>query len=154
MHINHEIAEMKKRMFTDDLLHTILEAYQQETEADGFGTSALEYRKGKATLLSLLNEPQKEILAQAEALCRENLKYALEFGFSQGTYAGFQQFFTDSTPERPFHTYIVEQLLTMPNMKRHPGYYENRTRFNQLFDQVGKALDAEQKESLVAVESA
>lgn len=140
MNFKNELAAMQERMFTPELLEEMEAAYRPELEDYELNWETLEE---KAVLLPALTAEQKAALLEAEKLCRENISYALRFSFSQGVYAGFEQFFAQEAPEDAFDIYIENQIMTMPGMKRHVGYCQKREQVNDLFAQVEQQLDEE-----------
>lgn len=154
MHIRNELTAMAERMFSDDLLDTILAAYKEEMDDAECGISEEEYRKGAKVLSSALNERQKSDLSEMERLCNENIKYALRFGFMRGVYAGFQQHFTEDSAEQPFHKLVENQLLTEPQMERYPEYCQRRDDANELYHTLEKQLPDNLKEHIISIYAA
>lgn len=153
MNIKKELNIMQERMFNDELLDTLITAYVQEREEHGIEDGEREYRTAKEALPALLSEEQKAALEKAEALCRENLRYAMRFSFSQGCYAGFQQFFVKDTPEDPFQTYVANQIMLVPNMSRYVEYDMRRDEINAIFEKLKGALRGEGREHMISLDS-
>lgn len=145
MNFKNELSAMQERMFTLELLKEVEGAYRPELEACGLNWEPLEER---AVLLSALTGGQKAALLEAEKLCAENLSYALRFSFSQGVYAGFEQCFVEKAPGDAFDAYVVNQIMTVPSMKRHIDYSQKREQINSLFAQVERQLDGETQEQI------
>ena len=143
MNFKNELTAMQERMFTPKLLEEMEAAYRSELEDYELNWETLEER---GVLFSALTTEQKAALLKAEKLCHENISYALYFSFSQGVYAGFEQFFVQEAPEDAFKNYIENQIMTIPSMKRHVGYYQKREEVNALFSQVEQQLDKETQE--------
>lgn len=153
MYVKKELQLMFERMFSENLFKTVLEGYIKEMDEDGTGISEQEYIQGKKELALILNEEQTAALLEMESLCEKNVKYALRFGFTQGTYVGFQQFFVEETTQEPFEDFVVNQLLTEPHMKRYGEYYQRRTQFNEINRVLEIQLDNNGREHLISVYS-
>jgi len=117
MNVKNELKALAERMFNDELLGTLLEAYQQEANEDGYGIVEKEYSEGTEALSTILNEEQKTALIKMEKLCEENIRYGVKFGFASGVFAGFQQFFVEETTKQPFEDFIDNEILKEPNIK-------------------------------------
>lgn len=154
MNFKDELNALANRMFDKELLDTLLEAYQQEAEHDGYGIEEKEYREGVEALSAALNEEQKTILNKMENLCQENIKFGVRFGFTSGVFAGFQQFFVEKTTDRPFEAFVHNRVLLEPNMKNYSDYYQRRCEINNMNTKLDNQLDADNKEHLVSVGSA
>ena len=141
-------------MFNAELLGKLLEAYQQEANADGYGIVEKEYSEGTEALSTILNEEQKTALIKMEKLCEENIRYGVKFGFASGVFAGFQQFFVEETTKQPFEDFIDNEILKEPNIKKHGGYYQRRCELNDINTALEEQLDTDNREHLISVYSA
>lgn len=154
MNFKDELNALANRMFDKEMLDTLLEAYRQEAEQEGYGIEEKEYSEGIEALSTVLNEAQKTILSRMENLCQENIRYGVKFGFTSGIFAGFQQFFVEKTTDRPFETFVYNRVLLEPNMKIYSDYYQRRCEINDMNTKLDDQLDADFKEHLVSVGSA
>lgn len=156
MNIKSELEAMRKRMFTDQLLDSILAAHKKELAETGFEADAQNYAEAKRALAAMLNEGQKESLAEVEAAYLDNLKYALEFGFTHGVYVGFSQYFVDNADadERPFERFVEEAVLRGPEIQRYSVYDEKRRRANALLAELCGQLGRDGDEHLISFETA
>ena len=154
MNFKNELKALTDQMFNNRLLDTLLAAYRQEAEGDGFEIVEKEYSEGAETLASVLNEEQKAALSKMEKLCEENVKYGVRFGFTSGVFAGFQQFFVEGTTKRPFEDFVVNQILKEPNIKKYGDYFQRRCEFNEINAVLEEQLDADNKEHLISIYSA
>lgn len=154
MNVKNEIKALTERMFNSELLDTLLEAYQQEAEKEGYGIVEKEYSEGTEALSAILNKEQKMALKKMEHLCEENIKFGARFGFTSGVFAGFQQFFMENTTKQPFEDFINNELLKEPNIRKHGGYYQRRCELNNLNTALDGQLDTDSKEHLVSIYSA
>lgn len=154
MNFKNELGTLSERMFNSELLDTLLAAYRQEAEGDGYEIVEEEYSEGAETLSSVLNEKQKAALSQMENLYEENVMYGVRFGFTSGVFAGFQQFFVEETTKQPFEDFIVNQILIEPNMRKYVDYYQRRSELNHIYAMLEEQLDADNKEHLISVYSA
>ncbi len=153
MNLQNELTAMHERMFTDELLNSLLDAYHQEMELMRFTAAEDDYTKAKSALENSLTDEQKSILASIEASWQKNLKRAVRFGFSRGLYAGFTKAFVPGAPEDLFQSLVADELLTMPNMKRYTEYSSERGKAllldTYLYGQVSDIV----REHLTSVES-
>lgn len=154
MNVKNELKALAERMFNDELLGTLLEAYQQEANEDGYGIVEKEYSEGTEALSTILNEEQKTALIKMEKLCEENIRYGVKFGFASGVFAGFQQFFVEETTKQPFENFIDNEILKEPNIKKHGGYYQRRCELNDINTALEEQLDTDNREHLISVYSA
>lgn len=154
MNVKNELKALAERMFNDELLGTLLEAYQQEANEDGYGIVEKEYSEGTEALSTILNEEQKTALIKMEKLCEENIRYGVKFGFASGVFAGFQQFFVEETTKQPFEDFIDNEILKEPNIKKHGGYYQRRCELNDINTALEEQLDIDNREHLISVYSA
>lgn len=150
MNFRNELTAMAERMFTDELLETILCSHQQEYMVN---TIEEQYKTDKEILYSALDEAQLAILEEYESLCMKNIKYALQFAFSSGVLGSFQQFFGSGVSECLFDELVRTNLLTEPQMKVHADYYARRTKMLELYTSLYSQLSEEQKDSLTSIES-
>ena len=154
MNVKNELKALAERMFNDELLGTLLEAYQQEANEDGYGIVEKEYSEGTEALSTIQNEEQKTALIKLEKLCEENIRYGVKFGFASGVFAGFQQFFVEETTKQPFEDFIDNEILKEPNIKKHGGYYQRRCELNDINTALEEQLDTDNREHLISVYSA
>lgn len=154
MNIIIELSAMRKRMFNDKLLNSLLEDYKREMEEAGFTLTEEEYGEGKEALSSILDDRQAAQLKEAEDLCWENMKYAMEFAFFQGCRGFFQQLFSKDPPKLPFKSLVLNKIMTMPSMSLHNGYYETREKFMDIFSSISEELSPWHQEYIISVESA
>lgn len=154
MNVKNELKALAERMFNDELLGTLLEAFQQEANEDGYGIVEKEYSEGTEALSTILNEEQKTALIKMEKLCEENIRYGVKFGFASGVFAGFQQFFVEETTKQPFEDFIDNEILKEPNIKKHGGYYQRRCELNDINTALEEQLDTDNREHLISVYSA
>ena len=153
MNITVELSAIREYMFNDRLLDSLLDACNREMEAADCTIVREEYLQGKAALCPALRDEQRAALEKAESLCRENMKYAMEFAFFQGCCGFFHQLFSKDRLERPFQGLVVEEILTLPGMARHKDYYKKRQETNLLFQTLSSQLPRRSQEELTSVES-
>lgn len=152
INIEVELSTIRENMFNDRLLDCILLAYEQEMESAGCSAIMEDYLEGKTALEPFMSP---ELLVQAlkiKELCRDNMKYAMEFAFLQGSHAFFRQLFSQEAMERPFHQLVVNSIMTMPGMTEHQPYYSRRQEVNRLWDSLAAQLPQDCRENLTAVE--
>lgn len=128
----NESPMWSEQSLTNDLLRAIL--------ADCTDCEA-EYQIAAAALSAVLTRQQRKMLAEAEQLCLENLRYALRFGFVRGVLVGMTQ-----TPEEQASDYFFENAAVIPfcsdpKTDAHNAYYQRmqtaQTHFQALQNQLG-----------------
>ncbi len=154
MNLQDRLTALNKRMFTSEMPDILLDAYHLEMELRNITIPEDDYKKGKAVLEHSLTDDQKDALHEIESSWEKNMKQAVCFGFLRGLYAGFQKAFVPDVPEEPFQTLVVDELLTMPNMKHYTEYYnereKTRIRYMYLYEQVNDIA----QNHLTSIESA
>jgi len=157
MHVGNEIKAMRKRMFNDEQLeHFLAERRQMDTvQADGTMAPGTEdsYDRAMAALGAALNPEQMQELERMNALFKECMVYAVNFGFARGCFALFQQFYTDELPIEPFQKFAVEPLLTKKGTGRHPFFYDRHRKANALVDSLVDQIPEANREHMLALEA-
>lgn len=151
MNIKNELVAMQERMFSDELLNTILAASAEEQEQDGFGNLEQTYLLERGALLPSLNDEQRSMLEKAEVLCRANLHFAMRFAFFQGCYASYQQCFVTDATDTPFQVLVVDELMKIPGMERYGSYYTRREESNAIFESLENTLRGAEREHAISV---
>lgn len=154
MNLQNELTAMHERMFTDELLNSLLGAYRQEMELTHCTAAEDDYTKAKPALERSLTGEQKNTLASIEASWQKNLKRAVGFGFSRGLYAGFNKAFVPDAPEDLFQELVADELLTMPNMRRYAQFDSERAKALMLYSCLYAQVNDIAREHLTSVESA
>lgn len=152
MNVKKELEAIKDRIFTEELLETVLAAYRQEMEEIGYGVSEKEYAQGKGALASVLDQEQKALLAKAERACWEDLAWGLRLAFDRGVFAGFQQYFVPDAPANPFQKLIMDG--TKPYKPRCTEGPAGEEEADSLFPRLHGQLDEGAQEHLVSIEAA
>lgn len=149
MNFKHELTEMKKRMFTDEMLEHMLDDYITRS---GETVGEAEYRAAKVALADLLDENEMTILSEIERLFKENARYALSFGFEHGIFAFFRYWHDRHSTETPFDFYARTRLLTMPFMVDEKEFYDRRQAINSISGEFKDALEVEARKHVLSVE--
>ena len=76
---------------------------------------------------------------------------ALRIALERGVYAGFQNFFQRGTKLLTFESFVLDKLLTVPEMKQFPDYYEARMKVNELETKLADHLDPFSREHLTSI---
>ena len=144
MYFIEELSALEERMFPEELLESILSAYWSELEAAGDTGCEAIYRSVRAGLAVRLSREQQVQLEEMERLRRENLRYALRFGFTRGLYSGFGQWFVPTDqPERYFWELVEQELLETPAVQRGNPYWVRRTTCEMLESSLGRQAGEE-----------
>lgn len=156
MHVGKEIQAMKKRMFTGELLDSLLNPphWGDVPEDDAFSSEAEQRcRQALATLCPVLDSAQLQALGRLDALFRDSAASAVDFAFGQGCCALFQQFFTDSLPVEPFQHLALNPFLKNDFDLRLIPYRDRRGKAIALLDSIADQLPEDYRQDLVALES-
>ncbi|MDO5785415.1 MAG: hypothetical protein Q4P20_10185 [Eubacteriales bacterium] len=146
---NNSYHKFLDHMFTDDLLDSILEAHLNILRKEDDDIIEQDFCNCMEPLSRGLTESQKEILSRMEQLFRENMHYAMRFGFSRGISAGFDDF----TPfMESFDTLVQNQLLTLPNMKQYPEYHRRSHAILEDCTAMESQLDGDLREHFISFE--
>ena len=69
----------------------------------------------------------------------------------RGVFAGFQDFFRADVEPLTFEQFVEDKLLTVPEMKHFPEYYEARMKVNELEIELADHLDPFSREHLISI---
>lgn len=133
MALHNELNAMHERVFTDELLDSLLSVYHQHMKEENCTAAEDDYAKAQAVMEHSLTDEQKNTLNAIEASWQEILRQAVPFGFSRGLYAGFQAAFDPDASKDPFQTFVVDELLTMPNIEHYPEYCNEHRKAEMLY---------------------
>lgn len=151
MNFFEEIEDIRKKIFTEQRLETLLEAYQAELRKQGLDLWEERYAEAKAALPALLSEDQQAKLAEIETGGMGNLHAALCFAFPRGLFAAFQQHFTGGAAENAFDTLTLDQLETEPKHRCGIGLLDWQSEWVERFETLKSEVDDGAKERLEAV---
>lgn len=148
MIIGEELKILTQKIGVEELLDKILKMYFKEMREKCLHDVEKEYQESRKSLERILDDDQKAGLKTIEELYEENYKYCISFGFKKGLYSGFEQYFMEESTKSPFDEYVHDNLLTMPNMRKHRKYYERKTRTNEIFERIQKSLKEDDSEQM------
>jgi hypothetical protein len=131
--------------------HVMLEQYQQEVEENALAQCEADYLIGWERLSGVLSHEQMEQLEELEGYCEEQALIALRIALERGLYAGFRNFFQRGTEPLTFEQFVEDKLLTVPEMKHFPDYYEARMKVNELETELANHLDPFSREHLTSI---
>jgi len=149
MNFKREVEAISGRVITEDLMKTIIDDYIEKSKND---IGEVEYREAVSALAGV-DDVDGTMLTEAEALCRENIKYVIKFGYERGIYACFRQYFDADASDRPFADYAEKQILIMPEMLRHSEFRNRRTVINDMYEKMEEAVCKELREHIVSIET-
>jgi hypothetical protein len=138
-------------MFSDSLIDELLVTYWSDMENAGTFDIENQYQVGKDRLASVLTPEQQRATEHLDMLCRIEAEIALHISFERGLYAGFQHFFQRDAEPLTFEHFVLDKLLTVPEMKQFPDYYEARMKVNELETQLADQLDPFSREHLTSI---
>lgn len=151
MFIEDELKQLTKEMGSEKLLDKILEAYLKEMKEECFDDIEKEYRESKCDLETLLTDKQEQAEQEMEELFVENMKYSIGFGFRQGIYAGFEQYFVEESTKDSFDKYVHQEILQMPNMKKYTEFFDRKMEINKVFEEIESCLKEDGSEQLITI---
>ena len=133
------------------LFRVLLEQYQQEVEENGLAKCEEDYITGWERLPGVLTHEQMEVLEELESHCEDEALIALRIALERGVYDGFHNFFQRETEPLTFEHFVLDKLLTVPEMKQFPDYYEARMKVNELETELADQLDPFSREHLTSI---
>ena len=136
------------------LLVVLLDKFRQETEQNGLAQIEEDYEIGRKRLSALLHGKQADMLEELEVLCSDEAMIAFRIAFERGQYSGFQHFFQRDTEPLTFEGFVLDKLLTVPEMKQFPDYCEAKMKVNELETELADQLDPFSREHLTSITSA
>ena len=129
----------------------LLEEFQREMQENGLIQIETDYEIGWNCLSELLHGEQSDLLEDLEVLCSDEAKIAFRIAFERGQYAGFHHFFQPDSERLTFEHFVLNKLLTVPEMKQFPDYYEARMKVNELETELADQLDPFSREHLTSI---
>lgn len=151
MFIEDELKQLTKELGSEKLLDKILKAYLKEMKEECFDDIEKEYQESKCDLETLLTDKQKQAEQEMEELFVENMKYSIGFGFRQGIYAGFEQYFVEESTKDSFDKYVHREILQMPNMQKYTEFFDRKTEINKIFEEIESCLKEDGSEQLITI---
>ena len=136
------------------LLSVLLDQFRQEAEQNGMAQIEEDNITGWERLSALLHGKQADMLEELDVLCSDEAMIALRIAFERGQYAGFQHFFQRDTEPLTFEGFVLDKILTVPEMQQFPDYYEAKMKVNKLETELADQLDPFSREHLTSITSA
>ena len=146
------IYEMCKRVFNSDFQQAIKEEYDSHIADASLKTLEADYSVAMSFLESNLSDDQRNKLFLIEDLFKANISYANEYSFYCGMVYALEQSFAPT--KRSKHTHnnsILGGLLSMPEMKQHPAFYERSELINDEMEKLMDSSDVDAKEHFISV---
>ena len=146
------IDEMCKRIFNSDFQQAIKEEYESHIADASLKTLEADYSVAIPYLENNLTDGQRNKLLLIEDLFKANISYADEYSFFCGMVYALEQSFAPT--RRTKHTHnnsILGGLLSMPEMKQHPAFYERSELINDETEKLVASLDEDAKEHFISV---
>lgn len=148
------VSELEERALGEELFHTILTAYQEEMEQSGFGMVEDDYRQASEILSSFLTHDQRERLAMAEDMFKQETMLNIKNGFRRGLYAGMRMTGTVDFHSISFTTLILTPMDAESKQECFAQAEEKRAWATQFLTVLGAEVDPFTAEHLVSIESA
>lgn len=151
MNFFKEIEDIRKKIFTEQRVETLLAAYQAGLRERGLEMWEVNYAEAKAALPAVLSGEQQAELAEVEAGGMDNLHTALCFAFPRGLFAAFQQHFAGEVKGDAFDTLVLDQLETEPRHRCGIGLLDWQGKWVERFEAFRAEADDGAKAHLDAV---
>ena len=129
----------------------LLEEFQREMRENSLPQIETDYETGWNCLSELLHGEQADLLEDLEVVCSDEAKIAFRIAFERGQYAGFQSFFQPDSERLTLECFVLDKLLTVPEMKQFPDYYEAKIKVNELETELADQLDPFSREHLTSI---
>ena len=139
------LADLYRRLFTDEMAEAILEAQKQGLWEDGYGFLEQRYQNGRLALFRSCSEAQKAELDEMERLHQENIRYAMSFAFQRGIFAAFQQYFTSDNAGSLFSELIEGSILDAEGRRNFVPYIRREEAASKLAGQLAEQTGREQE---------
>lgn len=139
------LADLYRRLFTDEMAEAILEAQKQGLWEDGYGFLEQRYQNGRLALFRSCSEAQKAELDEMERLHQENIRYAMSFAFQRGIFAAFQQYFTSDNTGSLFSELIEGSILDAEGRRNFVPYIRREEAAGKLAGQLAEQTGREQE---------
>ena len=139
------LADLYRRLFTDEMAEAILEAQKQGLWEDGYGFLEQRYQNGRLALFRSCSEAQKAELDEMERLHQENIRYAMSFAFQRGIFAAFQQYFTSDNAGSLFSELIEGSILDAEGRRNFVPYIRREEVAGKLAGQLAEQTGREQE---------
>ncbi len=148
MKVKDVLIAMCNRAFNGLYLNDINRLYSKQD----FDDIEAEYEEGQDRMIDALTMEQGDQLAKMEGAYQDRRYYVSEYGFKCGLYGAFRQFFGHTSPsDGGFQDLVVDDLMTMPKMKRHHENFEYIEMCNQIAAEIQATLSEEDQEHMVAI---
>lgn len=148
------VSELEERALGEELFQTILTAYQEEMEQSGFGMVEDDYRQASEILSSFLTHDQRERLAMAEDMFKQETMLNIKIGFYRGMYAGMRMTGTVDFNSISFTTLILTPMDAEHKHECFTQAEEKRAWATQFLTMLSAEVDPFTAEHLVSIESA
>ena len=136
------------------LLAVLLDEFRQEAAQNGLTQIEEDYETGRECLSAVLTKEQAETMELMEGLCAAEVTIGLRITFHRGLYTGFRHFFQRDTEPLTFEGFVLDKILTVPEMQQFPDYYEAKMKVNELETELADQLDSFSQEHLTSITSA
>lgn len=157
MNVRKELEAIRLRVFNEDFQDMVSRYLVENKDALDLSATEPECRRAIAYIREHFTPTRQEEISEVIRLYQENQRYAQQYSFSCGLYAAIRQFLDPSigssaphnrfTVCSPFSEWVVNGLFTMPGMKRHPRFLQNRNKCLAMEMHVEKSLSPPAREA-------
>lgn len=151
MNFSNEVDAIKRSICTKDRLHSLMTGFLSDDNKTNPLSWQDDFFAAKLALPKLLTEAEQKALADLEGAYQYILLCALRFSFPRGLCAVFQQYFTDSTGEDAYETWVKSQLPTEPLAKFNTGILHLQRQCRKGLVSLAEHADGTAREYLLAM---
>lgn len=148
MHTEAEHKQLVNALFDDNLLYAVMDILKERSDnCEGIDQA---YQDQKRYFFDEMTSSGRTDWDRMAQLFRENMMYALYFGFCEGFVAGLR-LDTEGLETKLFHAFTETQLLTEPYMQSHKEYYQRHCDIIRLYARLKADLDDAAQEYMQTV---
>lgn len=148
------LEDLEQMALGEELFQNILTAYQEEMEQSGFGMVEEDYRQASEILSSFLTHDQRERLAMAEDMFKQETMLNIKIGFRRGLYAGMRMTGKVDFNSISFSTLILTPMDAASKSECFTQAEEKRAWATQFLTVLSTEVDPFTSEHLTSIESA
>lgn len=155
MNVQNKLYDLLENQIIPTLSDSILNYCEEAVADEALSFEETDYATAKEELSLRLTKQEYALLTETEGLYLSMQKYAAKHGFISGIIFGFARYFSSSNCEDyDFEKSVVDGLLSVPGIDRHPEYKEWCEKHLHNLAVFEKTLPAELYEHIISVESA
>lgn len=154
MEMKKILEDLEQMALGEELFQTILTVYRKEMEQSGFGMVEEDYRQASEILSSFLTPDQRERMARAEEMFKQETLLNIKNGFRRGMYAGMRMTGKVDFNSISFTTLILTPMNAESKSECFTQAEEKRAWATQFLTMLASEVDPFTAEHLTSIESA